>query len=69
MWAQLMVSLSNSFAQAAASMANVARGTGGIQTQYDEGGQNYDEFQLAVLQGFAHTATIAEVPIIWVAFQ
>jgi hypothetical protein len=50
-------------------MANGARDTGGTYTQYDKGGKKYDEFQIAVLQGFAHTTTISEVPLIWAAFQ
>jgi hypothetical protein len=36
---------------------------------YEEGGKKYDEYQQAILKGFAHTHEQNEVPRIWGAFQ
>ncbi len=60
MWVQLTASLSQSFAQAASSFNNTSR-EATSSSQYKEGGRNNDEFQLAVLRGFAHTSNIAQV--------
>ncbi len=68
MWAQLTASLSHSFAQAATSFTNTSREPSS-GAHYEEGGRNYDEFQLAVLRGFAHTSDMAQVPTIWSMFQ
>ena len=38
-------------------------------SNYEEGGKFYDSYQLAILQGFAHTPTVAGVPPIWALFQ
>ncbi len=68
MWAQFTASISQSFASAAASMNPAAPRADG-SSAYEEGGKNYDEFQLAVLRGFAHTHMINFIPPIWPMFQ
>ena len=54
------------FATAAASMKQPVVDA---NASYEDGGLGYDEFQMAVIQGFAHVDDITGVPIIWALFQ
>lgn len=65
-WKSMAESISKSFATAAAAIKPPTDDSG---TSYEDGGLKYDEFQLAIVQGFAHVDNIMEVPIIWALFQ
>jgi hypothetical protein len=56
-------------AAAIAPANNVASTSADPSTLYDHGGRDYDEFQVAVLKGFAHTTNIGEIPAVWPQFQ
>jgi hypothetical protein len=66
-WTQMAQSISTSFATAAAAMKPPPSDP--TDTEYERGGVNYDKFQLAIIKGFAHTADITGVPVIWALFQ
>lgn len=66
MLTRMAESISKSFATAAAAMKPSRDDAG---ASYEDGGLQYDEFQLAVIQGFAHVEDITGVPIIWALFQ
>jgi hypothetical protein len=36
---------------------------------YEEGAKHYNEYQLAIFKGFAHTHLLNEVPLIWPMFN
>ena len=67
MFKKMAESISKSFATAAASLHAPSHDAGGPSSE--NGGQKYDEFQMAVVMGFAHVDDIAGVPIIWALFQ
>lgn len=67
MFKRMAESISKSFATAAASLQAPSHDVTG--TGSENGGQKYDEFQMAVVMGFAHVDDIAGVPIIWALFQ
>lgn len=64
-WTQMAQSISKSFATAAAAM----RPDSDPRSSFENGGSKYDEFQMAIIQGFAHVEDITGVPIIWALFQ
>ena len=67
MFKKMAESISKSFATAAASLQAPPPDVSG--SGFENGGQKYDEFQMAVVMGFAHVDDIAGVPIIWALFQ
>ena len=71
MWAHIAANLTQGIASMAAAIApaHTTATLADPSTNYDHGGRDYDEFQLAILKGFAHTARIEEVPQIWPMFQ
>ena len=71
MWAQVAANLTQSIVNAASALnpTPTPATTTSQATNYEEGGKFYDAYQLAVLQGFAHSPTVAGVPPIWALFQ
>ena len=72
MWAHIAANLTQGIASMAAAIApttNVSSTSADPSTLYDHGGRDYDEFQVAVLKGFAHTTNIGEIPAVWPHFQ
>ena len=65
-WAQMASTISTSFANAAAAMKPPSDPS---DTVSDRGGTEYDQFQMAIIQGFAHAPTINGVPVLWGLFQ
>lgn len=66
-WTQMAQSISSSFATAAAALKPPS--TDPLDREYERGGVNYDKFQMAIIQGFAHAPSIHGVPVIWALFQ
>jgi hypothetical protein len=70
MWAQFAASLTQGLAVAVQPTASaLAASAGGVSAVYEEGGRNYDKYQLAVVQGFSHTHTVAGIQQVWALFQ
>lgn len=67
-WAQVAAQLSQGMVNVAAALQPVPAAST-IASSYEEGGKFYDEYQLAILKGFAHTHQISLVPPIWPMFQ
>ena len=67
-WAQVAAQLSQGMVNVAAAL-QPAPATSTVGSSYEEGGKFYDEYQLAILKGFAHTHQVAHVPPIWPMFQ
>ena len=65
-WAQMATTISTSFAQAAAAMKPPPDPS---DTVSERGGVEYDPFQMAIIQGFAHAPDITGVPVLWGLFQ
>ena len=38
-------------------------------TTYEDGGKYYNAYQLAIIQGFSHVASLTGIPPIWALFQ
>jgi hypothetical protein len=70
-WTQVAANLTQSIVNAASAMNPVAPAAvvHAQASNYEEGGKFYDSYQLAILQGFAHTPTVTGVPPIWALFQ
>ena len=69
MWAQVTANLSQGMVNMAAAMQPQALPTTHTTTSaVDDGGKPYDPFQLAILQGFSHSPTPAQLPPIWALF-
>ena len=71
MWAQIAANLTHGIASVAA-VIQPAIPTASLNNQalsYEGGGKEYDEFQVAVLRGFAHSHNIADIPAVWQMFQ
>ena len=69
MWNQFASNLTQGLATAAAALNPQPRAPTGDSTTYEDGGKYYDAYQLAVIQGFSHTASLAGIPPIWALFQ
>ena len=70
MWAQFAQQFTQGLAAAMQPTATaLAASTGGLTSTYEEGGRNYDKYQLAVVQGFSHTPDLHGVQQIWALFQ
>lgn len=65
-WKSMAETISKSFVSAASAMKTTTDDEG---ASYEDGGLKYDEFQMAVIQGFAHVDDITGVPILWAMFQ
>lgn len=71
-WAQMAAQLTQGIVTAAAALPQHGSGPGHHSdpaSAYEEGGKKYDEYQQAILKGFAHTHELKDVPRIWGAFQ
>ena len=71
LWAQIAASLSQGIASVAASLHPQQPATSSLDpaTLYDQGGRDYDEFQVAILRGFSHSYNISDIPPVWQLFQ
>ncbi len=70
MWAQFAANLSQGLALAMQPTAMaLAASSGGIASAYEDGGRNYDKFQLAVIRGFSHNHNLSGIQQIWALFQ
>ncbi len=69
MWAQVAANLSQGMVNVAAAMQpQTLPGTHTTTSAVDDGGKPYNPFQLAILQGFSHSPTPAQLPPIWALF-
>ena len=71
MWAQIAANLTHGIASVAAALQPVQPTVSHHEsaTGFENGGKEYDEFQVAILRGFAHSHNIADIPKIWPMFQ
>ncbi len=71
MWAHIAANLTQGLASMAAAIApaQTAATMADPSTLYNQGGRDYDEFQVAILKGFAHTSNIDDIPSVWQLFQ
>ena len=71
MWNQFTANLTQGLANVAAAIqpAIAAGSTRDGPASYDDGGKNYDAFQLAVIQGFSHSPGLQGIQQIWALFQ
>ncbi len=71
LWAHIAPNLSQGIASVAASLQphHPTQSGGDPASLYDQGSQDYDEFQVATLQGFSHSHNISDIPPIWLLFQ
>ena len=70
MWHQFAASLTQGLAAAMQPTATaLAASAGGVASAYEEGGRNYDKYQLAVVRGFSHTHEFTGIQKIWALFQ
>lgn len=68
-WATMAANISQGIATAAAALHPHPGGHTMGAASYEDGGKPYDEFQMAVFRGFAHSANINMVPRVWPYFQ
>lgn len=70
MWAQFAQQFSQGLAAAMQPTASaLAASAGGLAAAYEDGGRNYDKYQLAVIRGFSHSPNLNGVQQIWALFQ
>ena len=66
-WTQMAANISSTIAAAAAAI-KPARSDHSSAT-FEDGGQKYDKFQLAIVMGFANAHDLNDIPRIWLSFQ
>ena len=70
MWNQFTTNLTQGIANAAAALQPLPRpATFGDNTASEDGGKFYDSYQLAVIQGFSNSPSVAGIQPIWALFQ
>ncbi len=70
LWAQFAANLTHGLAAALQPMATaLAASEGGVASAYEDGGRNYDKYQLAVVRGFSHTHEFSGIQQFWALFQ
>ena len=71
MWAQIAANLTHGIASVVAALQPTPPAPASYDpaTSYDNGGKDYDEFQIAILKGFSHSHRIGDIPKIWPMFQ